>query len=384
MNRTIFCAYWLYFYGFRGVFGGMRVLDQLGMSLAVLGLINLLSTERLNFRLVGWVAILLCPLALAAILDPSIYIILYVFKIYVVAIYFTGYFKSMRLTLVEFVCFAVPVVVSVYFFLYPAASAKVYLLKGRMIGISEPNFTSLSLIYAMCGAFGIYVLTKIKWAKVTAIVITLICFVGVVLTASRAGFIGVTIALCLFLIIEKKARYVLVVATIITALYPTDNFKYRPVVFQRFQASTGGFDAFMANTSGRDRFMELAWDEIHRREWFIGGGPKRVSKWGKYRSVRVPHNSLLDVGLAFGKASFYFYGALLIALLAVNLQVVMVNWRCRNYEEKNKLLTPIFFLSLLPMYLSLSAGMTMGFILWMVLGAYPLFDASPKLVKVPS
>lgn len=386
MNRVIFCTYWLYFNAFRGVLGGMRLLDYLGMSFVGLGLINLLRTRLLNWKLVGWVTILLWPLALAAIVDPSTDTTIFVIKTYVVALYFVCYFKSERLTIVELVCFAVPVVVSVYFFLYPRPSDNWLLFQGRMSGLSEPNFTSLSLIISMCGALGVYVLTSMRRAKVAAIVVASVCCFGVILTASRAGFIGATIALCLFLAIEKKILYAglgVVTVAIIMGLNEVGGFLNEFTVFQRFQGSFNGNNPAMSVISERS-FTELAWHTVQSGKWFIGGGPQYVSEWSTNLRINVPHNSLLDIGVAFGKAGFYFYSALLVVLLIVNLRVVASNWRCRNQEEKGKLLAPMLFLSLLPMYMFLSAGLTMGFVLWMVLGAYPLLHATPKLAKAPS
>lgn len=380
MNRAIFCTYWLYFFGFRGVLGHVRLLDYMGMSLVVLGLMHLLFTRLLNWRLAGWVTILFCPLFLTVIFDPSIYIALFVLRSYVVALYFACYFKSMRLTIVELVCFAIPLVVSVYYFQYPRPLDELYLLKNRMAGISEPNFTSLSLIYVMCGAFGTYVLTGMKRVKVTSIMVAIAAFLGVILTASRAGFIGATIGLCLFMVIEKSIRYavgVSAVAAVIIALDSGGDLLNKFVVFQRFQGATG----LMAVISQRP-WMELAWNSIYNGEWFIGGGPIRVSEWGI--GLAVPHNSFLDIGIEFGKASFYFYSAIFIVLLVVNVLAVGRSWRCRDHEEKVALLTPLLFLSLLPMYMTLSTGMTMIFIQWMVLGAYPLLHTALKAPKTSS
>jgi hypothetical protein len=384
--RAFFCAFWLYFYAFREVLGGTRLLDYLGMSFLVLGLINLVSNRLLNLRLVGWVTVSLCPIILAAFLDPNMDTIIFMFKTYAVALYFTAYFKSMRLTIVEFVCFAVPVVVSVYFYLNPRPYDMEFLLHGRMSGVSEPNFTSLSLIISMSGAFGIYLLARMRRAKVVASVAVCICVIGVVLTGSRAGFISLMIALSLVLVIEKKIRYASLAAASVAVIIGSNSvwgFLNELLVFQRLQGFLSAYDPIMTIISERN-FMELAYYKIHSGEWFIGGSPQQVSEWSIFSRINVPHNSLLDIGVAFGKASFYFYSALLVALLLVNLWIVVANWRCRNQEEKSMLLTPMLFLSLLPMYMSLSAGMTMGFILWMVLGAYPLLHASPKLAEAPS
>lgn len=372
VHRAIFCAYWLYFYGFRGVLGGIRVLDYLGMYLVLFGLIWLVVTKRLNWRLVVWVITLTCPLFIAVVLDPSIYVILFVFKTYLVALYFTLYVKSLRLTIVEFVCFAVPVVVSVYFFLHPRPSDELDLLAGRMAGISEPNFTSLSLIYSMCGAFGIYVLSGMRRAKVAAIVTVLVCLIGVILTASRSGFIAATLALSLFLVIEKKMRYigviVVVPAVLIIAFNPGFVSQNEPLVIRRFQNAP----------ENRSYLFERAWDEIYSNKWFIGGGPRRVSEWSKSNNISVPHNAPAGIGVAFGKGSFYFYSILIMALLALNTVVIAIRRISINERNKETLLASVCFLSLFPMYMFLSAGLGMDFILWMVLGAYPLLHASRK------
>ena len=380
MNRTIFCTYWLYFYGFRDFLGWIRVLDYLVMALLVLGLMNLAYTERLHSKVVKWVSILCCPLALSAALNPSTYVILYVLKMYVVALYFAGYFKSMRLTMFEFVCFVIPVVVSVYYFLDPKTSYDIYFLKGRMAGIAEPNSTALSLIIAMCSAFGIYVLTRVRRVKIVVTAVAVVCFFGVVLTASRAGFIAVMIALSMFLVVERRMMSVGVVMLVVTTIKGVDSimdFLNGLVVLTRFQALFYKCYHLTEVTSQRF-FTELAWHAVNKGDWFIGGGPLEIGVWSRSIGGYTPHNSSLDIGIAFGKMSFYFYAVLLLVLLAVNVWVVATNWRCRNHEEKCILLTPILFFSALPMYMTLSLGMTMGFTLWVVLGAYPLLHASPE------
>lgn len=377
--RVIFCAYWLYFFGIRGIFDGVRLLDYLGMSLVILGLTSLIRRRFLNWPLVGWVTVFMCPLFIAATLDPSAYIILFLLKSFLVAIYFTGYLKSVRLTISELVCFAIPVVVSVYFFLYPRPTDEVHLLTGRMTGIDEPNFTSLSLIYALCGSYGIYVLASSRRVKVGAILIAGICLLGVALTASRAGAIGATIAFCCFLVIEKRKTLIIVFASLMTVLSFSNTFLSGLVIIQRFQDTF--FPGAMAINNlygGRDLLVELAWNSINNSSWFIGGGPQRLSEWGSYVSFAVPHNSFLDMGIEFGKASFYFYSGMFICLLATNVRAMVRNWQCRNHEEKTAMLAAMLFLSLMPMYMSLSTGMAMTFILWMVLGAYPLLHATQK------
>jgi hypothetical protein len=380
-HRIIFCSFWLYFNAFRGILGHIRFLDYLSIFLVPIGLIMLASAGKMTSKMIQWVTILICPLVVASIVDPSIDIFLFVLRSYMVALYLTIYFKTMRLTIVELACFVFPVVISAYYFLNPRYSDYVVLLQGRMSGIDEPNFTSLSLIISMCGAFGIHMLTKRKWLKVAVIAIAFICFLGVVLTVSRAGFIGATIALCLFLIIVKRKWYASVIATVaivIIVLSSGSVLHHMSVVPERFQMITGKQNLLTAIIYERP-FMERAWHTVQHGEWFSGGGHQRVIEWGAY-NLGVPHNSLLDVGIEFGKASFYFYGVLFVVLLFVNVFVIVINRRFENHDM-HMLLTPMFFLSLLPMYMFLSAGMTMSFILWMILGAYPLLHLSSKFMK---
>jgi len=239
-----------------------------------------------------------------------------------------------------------------------------------MAGISEPNFTSLSLIYAMWGAIGVYQLSRWVRTRTLMLVIVSICYVCVILTASRSGFIGATFGVCLFLLIEQKVRLasiVLAVAIGTMGLNLAGSPQKTPFVIQRMKA-----------ISDSDRsFTERAWNDVRHDDWFVGGGPRRVGEWADRNTSPVPHNSLLDIGLAFGKGSLYFYGAVCIVLLAVNVRILMVHWHCRNHVEKVATLTPLLFLSLFPMYMTLSAGLAMDFIMWMVLGAYPLLHRSP-------
>ena len=380
-HRIIFCTFWLYFNAFRGILGHIRFFDYLIISLVPIGIIGLASAGKVTSRMIQWVTILMCPLVIASIVDPSTYIFLFILRSYMLALYLTIYFKTMKLTIVELACFVFPVVISVYYFLNPRYSDYVHLLQGRMSGIDEPNFTSLSLIISMCGAFGIHVLTKRKWLKVTVIAIAIVCFLGVILTASRAGFICATIPLCLFFIIGKRKWYASVIATVaivIIVLSSGSVLHHMSLVSERFQKVTGKQDLLTALIYERP-FMERAWHTVQSGEWFIGGGPQRVSEWGAY-NLAVPHNSLLDVGIEFGKASFYFYGVLFVVLLFINVFIMVINRRFEN-RGMHMLLASMFFLSLLPMYMFLSAGMTMSFILWMVLGAYPLLHLSPKFMK---
>jgi hypothetical protein len=334
----------------------------------------------LNWRLAWWLTIPLLPLALAAASDPSMNVVLFIFKTYVVALYFAVYLQSMRLTIVEFVCFAIPVMVSFYFFLYPRASD----MMGRLSGISEPNFTSLSLIIAMCGAFGIYELTKARRVKFIALATALICITGVILTASRAGLVGTAIALCLFLVIRGRKRNATMILAVVAVIMIFDLQTVlidNVYVLQRIQDSLGKGDMAGAYTSER-YYTERAWNTVQSGDWFIGGNPRQISESSHEAGIPVPHNSLLDIGLTFGKASFYFYGALLVVLLGINLRCILSKkWRQRTQNDRGIIVAPILFISLFPMYMSLSAGLAMDYVLWMVLGAYPLLRLTPTAIE---
>jgi len=360
------------------------------MSLVVYGLLRLISVKKmtfrivLNLRLVGRVTLLFCPLILVVLLDPSSYILLYVIKMYIVVLYLTLYFKSMRFTHIEWICFAIPLVVSMYYFMYPRVSDFYQLSLGRGSGISDPNFTSLSLIYSMCGAFGVFALAKAKNVKMTALIIVMLCFAGVLYTASRAGFLGASVAVCLFFVFGKRIRsagMVAVLAVFFVIVNLSGVSHNMPLVFQRFMPSGGwGLESVVENSSGRDILADRAWRKISHGDWFVAGGPRNVTLFSGDKK-NVPHNSFLDIGLAFGKFPFYFYSTLLFLLFVLNIWEVSKTWRCRNTQEKKTMLVTTLFLSLLPMYLSLSAGMSMGFQLWTVLGAYPLLNKSTVMSK---
>lgn len=378
VDRAIFCTYWLYFNGFRCVLGETRLLDYIGMSLVVVGLTRLILNRHINFRLMAWVIVLLCPLIFVIMFDPNTYTTVFFIKTYVVALYFVSYFKTMRITIAEFVCFAAPVVISIYFFINPRPSDAMYVPDGRLAGISEPNFTSLSLIISMCGAFGIYGWTRVRRMKLIAVSTVLACFCGVLLTASRAGLVAMTIALYLFLTVEKRVRYAGVIV-VVMVLSMTGVYLKEFVIFERFQNFFSGND--LATTAVTERyFTGLAWLTVQNGNWFIAGAPTQVSEWGRGYGVSVPHNSLLDLGVAFGKASFYFYSAFVVVLLIFNIRYLIATCRHINNRERDTILASILFLALFPMYMSLSAGMAMDFIMWLVLGAYPLFGSSRQLV----
>ena len=379
MHRVLFCAYFLYFTALRSLFGENRFLDYMGIFFLVFGLLHLIYNRQLNGRLVRWISILMSPMLIAVILEPSMHAFIFLFKSYLIAVYFTCYFRLMRLSIVELVCFTIPVILNVYFFVFPKAEYYQYLILGRMAGISEPNFTSLSLIISMCGAIGIYMLSDIKRVKVSAMVTALVCFCGVFLTISRGGFIASTIALCLFLLMRKRILSVVgVVMTVITLMWIFSIDMAMPNNFLMIDRLKSPFER--ANTTDElihERFFtEHAWHVVQNGEWFKIGIPESGEAWNIEGSSVVSHNSFLDIGIEFGKASFYSSCALFFILLAINIRVVLRNWRCRDIEEKFAMLTPLLFLSLIPMYMTLSTGMTMIFILWVVLGAYPLLHAT--------
>lgn len=385
-DRNIFCGYWLYFNGVRGLFGNAKILDVLAMSLLALGLIRLISGGRLNFSIVIKVSIFLTPLFVAVIVDFDLYVLMYVLKVYVVSLYFVLYLKSNKLSLVEYICFSLPLIVSLYFFSFPRSEDMYLISQGRLSGISDPNFTSLSLIYAMCGAFGIYLMTQIDRTKVAALVTVFVCFCGVVLTASRGGFIGATIAVGMFFLSGKKIRtFGLLLMVLIVIFSATQMFDLGdgPLVLQRFLGDGGGISSVLENSSARNYLAEIAWDRIFRDEWFVGGGPRRVSAFGMLTgtATAVPHNSFLDIGLAFGKASLYFYVLILLILSFMNVKIFYANHMRRNLDETSKVLSSILFLSLMPMYLSLSAGMTMHFVFWLSIGVYPYLLTSSEEVN---
>jgi O-antigen ligase len=390
MDRALFCIYWLYFAVIRVIIGDeWRVLDYLAMSLIVFGLMRLIAKKLLNLRLVVWVTILLSPLFIADILHPGADSFLFFIKTYTVAIFFSCYFKVMRITKIELTCFMIPVVVALFFFINPEAISGQYQREGRFAGLWDPNFTAQYLILSLCSAIGLYQSTTIgRRVKKAVILVALACSFGVLLTASRAGFIGLLIALCLILVMSQRIRYANVIAVAAIASAGTNlisTFTGSLAIFDRLTTTLGLADPVSGAINER-YYTEMAWYQVQAGEWFIGGSPTVASEYSKSfsASVGTPHNSLLDIGIAFGKASFYCYAALLVALLVVNVWVVAANWRCRNAQEKSALLTPMIFLSLLPMYMTLSAGLAMDFILWIVLGAYPLLHAAPTLAEASS
>jgi len=287
----------------------------------------------------------------------------------------------MQLTIVESICFVIPVILSYYYFLNPRSFDSSYLLYGRMSGISEPNFTSLSLIISLCGAFGIYWLKGTQRARMIAIAIVFMCIVGIVLTGSRAGFIGMMTSLGLFLIMNKKFVYAsLAGATAIVMIGYNSlwSFLTNLLPIQRLQSIFTAYDPVMALSTERS-FTEFAFYQVQSGNWFNSGAPQQLSEWAGSIMMPVPHNSLLDIGLLFGKACFYFYSFLIVLLLVVNIKLLITKLRQNDYKKTNILVSSIYFLSLLPMYMSLSAGLQMNFILWIVLGAYPLLHPVQKV-----
>ena len=292
----------------------------------------------------------------------------------------------MKITVIELICLVFPLLISLYYFLYPSGYQLAYLPQGRMAGIDEPNFTSLSLIISMCAALGVYILKEQKYLRVATIVVVFICFWGILSTASRAGFFGGIVAVCSFFVV-KKFRWYISIGVVVIAVFAVLNANAimdiagRFLVFGRLQSLSSAHKGLIGAIIDERPFMAYAWDTVNHGKWFIGGGPNLVIQWADLFQ-HVPHNSLLDIGLAFGKASFYFYSALVILLLIINLLSIGINRICKNSVEKGAQLTPLFFLALTPMYMFLSAGLSMSFIFWLALGSYPLLHPSSHLRKV--
>ncbi len=374
LHRVIFCSFWIYFYILRGILGHIRFLDYIAFSLIPIGLLLLVVYYKISYKAVKWIVVLMFPTFIAAIVDPSLYIFTFVIKNYIVALYFFVYFKQMKLTKVELTCFIVPLFFSLYYFVFPTEYQLEYIeVYGRYAGIDEPNFTSLTHIMAICGAFGIYFLSQKKWLKVTSIVLVSISFTSILLTLSRAGIIGALVALYLFLIINLRGfltNISLGVANLAIIMYINTIRQYLNFLVERFEKIFGkGFvlDLFLNERP----FTEYAWHIVQQGPWFVGGGPFRVSE-SKYYNLVVPHNSLLDIGLGFGKASFYFYGIFLLFVLIINVVHFFKYRKDYIHTSHDKLIASMIFLSLFPMYMFLSSGMTMAFIFWMIMGIYLL------------
>lgn len=332
------------------------------------------------------VLIMFSPIIIAAIVNPTTDVLFFLLKMYVVALYFVCYFKSMRLTNIELACFTFPLLITLYYFFNPVASYGIRNYESRMSGVGDPNFTSLLLIISMCGAFGIYMLTKKKVVKVLMMTVVTICGWGVLMTASRAGFIGAIVALCLFMAIRKIKWYVsgAVIATALLIAFNSNiivNITQNLFLFERFQFLSGEHETVAESVIEIRPFTERAWNTVQSGEWFIGGGPRLVSEWAENFRF-VPHNSMLDIGLAFGRASFYFYSGFIVVLFFVNVFKFIENIRHPDRGGTDYLLTSMLFLSLLPMYMFLSVGLTMSFILWLVLGAYPLLHSSSVFPRI--
>lgn len=361
-------------------------MDYIGISFLLFGLFGMISNRKVRFRVGMQVFMMFSPIVIAAIVNPTADALFFLLKMYIVALYFVCYFKSMRLTKVELVCFTLPVLISMYYFFHPVASYGLSHLEGRLSGIGDPNFTSLSLIISMCGAFGIYMLTKKKMVKILIMTVVVICCWGVLMTASRAGFVGAMVALCLFLII-RKIRWYVSAAVIATALLIALNsniivdITHNLFLFERFQSLSGEHESVVESVVEIRPFTERAWNTVQNGKWFIGGGPRLVAEWAENARF-VPHNSMLDIGLAFGRASFYFYSGFIVVLFFVNVFKFAENIRHPERGGTDYLLTSMLFLSLLPMYMFLSVGLTMSFILWLVIGSCPLLHSSLRLPRI--
>lgn len=384
LDRYIFCGYWLYFNGIRSIFGEIRELDYIGFCLILFGLARFIGKSRFFLKITWIASIFFLPLIVVIVFNPTVYIVFNIVKLLIAFLYFTIYLKTIKFGRIEWLSFAIPLVVSFYYFVNPRDVSLYQLSLGRFSGISDPNFTSLSLLIAMVGCFGYFYSCNSSVKKNCALCAMVFCAMGIVITASRAGFIGLSIAIMLFLLIEKKVWCVSILCSVVMFIFASilSNFSIElPLVFSRFYDHGGNFESIFQNTSSRDILSELAWSRICSDDWFVGGGPRNVSLLFR-GDMYVPHNSFLDIGLAYGRFPFYFYSAIVVMLLILNLWEVRKISRCKNFSEKESLLIAIFFLSLLPMYLSLSAGLTLGFVFWVTLGSYPLLCNTHSLLKI--
>lgn len=378
VHRIIFFAFWLYFFAFRGILGRIRLIDYFAFFLVPIGIVLFILNKKAPTKIIKWVSIITLPIIIPALIDPSEYILLFVLKLYLAALYFAIYFKIMKLSYIELMLFIFPFVISIYYFFFPRPEDYIYLMQNRMAGISEPNFTSLFLIISMCGAFGIHLLINKRSIKIFMIIIVLICCYMVILTASRAGFVSAIIALSLFAII-KKIKWYIVTPLIIFAIYIGLNLNVineimdRIFVFTRFQSLFKRSDSLIETLILERPYTQNALEAVLNDKWFIAGGAQRVSSWVVY-NFAVPHNSFVDLGLGFGKASFYFYSALFVFLLWLNIFFFIKARSVNNTMSEHYAISSVFFLSLIPMFIFLSSGMTFCFIFWVILGFYPLLQ----------
>jgi hypothetical protein len=158
--------------------------------------------------------------------------------------------------------------------------------------------------------------------------------------------------------------------------------KNKPLVIQRLLEPLETRNAPETLLNER-HYTEQAWNTVREGAWFIGGYPDKVLEWIK-SALYVPHNSLLDIGIAFGRASFYSYASLLLGLIIANIRYILLLSPQRNWEQPEIGLTQIIFYSLLPMYMTLSAGFRMDFIMWIALGAYPFLHVAPRFRRAKS
>lgn len=377
--RSIFCTFWLYFYAFRELLGNQRILDYAVIIIVFVSFISLIIEHSGSTRLFFVLAPLIVPLCIGFILSSHADDILFICKTCFLLTYFALYIRVVKLSIIEYISFSLPLLITLFFLFNPRASNHSL---ERLSGIDEPNFTSLSLIYCLSASFSIYLFTSSFKMKLISIFASFLSIICILLTQSRAGLVSSLIAIVIFLLIKIGFRFTFICIMLLSTfliilpdIYVTHNIP----LFQRFHSDNNELD-LGALTNNRDVLAEKAIDDIINGAWFISGSPQRVHDWGQYSSFNVPHNSFLDIGIAFGKAPFYIYIAYFVGLLALNIRIVVL-FRVRRVTSPHYIIGALFFLSLTPMYLSLSAGMAMSFLIWLSFGAYPFLMITDPIIS---
>lgn len=262
-----------------------------------------------------------------------------------------------------------------------------YIQTGRLAGLFDPNFFAAELIPAILIACFLFVSADSRRTRWLSVVVAAIDLVAFVLTQSRGGIVGLTVALLVSIAVAGRARpRVLALVLVLVAIGLGYYLTYRPAhVFQ-----SGGAGGLSATSSGRT-------DEWHVALRIFRGHPLGGVGLGSYRAAepayatqtfnlsvpqfivtyrQLAHNMYLQVAAELG-----FVGLILfLTILALPLRLAARS--LPKFADASTMLEfPVRGLlagvvGMLAAYVFLSAAIEKP--LWLVLG---LLASVPELLR---
>ena len=372
MYRAVFCAFLLLY---TGVLSHLIPWDTPwrygGVFFLIYGTFLFLIDRKLNLAVFRAVTLLFIPMFISAFMGGSLSDLYLVLKTYLATLYFTNYLKMVGFSMAEYLCVASTLFVSFWYYISPRPYNPE--MEQRWTGyVEDPNFTALSLIQGLCALICAYQLTNDRRMKQMFVVLGVVCCLLIFATASRAGLIALFIT-AIILGLRKNVRIAAgitaLMGLIIIGMTGIDITGHLPSVFSRFYFMKSGADSMVMNTSGRNLLWDHAWNEIDTGGMFTCKGIQGILDFMS-RYGLVPHNSLLDVGIMYGKFCFYFYSLLLAVMLISHAVYWFRATRVPTAGDPEVARMSLMFIPAMSMYLSLTVTMSLPLILCVSYGSY--------------